>query len=84
MMKKSFKNLWKSVKKQRLEGGGLGAAGGYLQEMMEKFSPTFFSQFLIVDFENLRYTGQICMKRPYFGLYKSRDLVPNHQKFKFL
>ena len=42
--------------------------GGYLQNMMEKFSPTFFSQFLGLDFENLRYAGQICMEHPYFGL----------------
>lgn len=42
--------------------------GGYLQKMMEKFSPTFFNQFLGADFENSRYTGQICMKHPHVGL----------------
>ena len=42
--------------------------GGCLQKMMEKFSPTFFSQLLGVDFENLRYADQICMEHPYFGL----------------
>ena len=41
---------------------------GYPQKMMEKFSPTLFSQFLGVDFENSTYTGQICMEHPYFGL----------------
>lgn len=46
----------------------LGAAGGYPQKVMEKFSTTFFSQFVGVDFKNLRRTGKICMEHPYFGL----------------
>ena len=41
---------------------------GYPQKMMEKFLPTFFSQFFGADFENLKYTCQICMKHPYFDL----------------
>ena len=45
----------------------LGAAGGYPQKMMKNFSPTFFSQLLGADFGLLRYTGQICIKHPYFG-----------------
>ena len=42
--------------------------GGYLQKIMEKFSPTFFNQILGVDFGNSRYADQIRMEHPYFGL----------------
>ena len=47
---------------------GMGAAWDYPQKTMEKFSATFFSNFLGANFENLNYTSQIYMQHPYFGL----------------